>query len=246
MKQPDKNPNAFWKELRDCYEAPGVDYIRIQDMRTLPDLFAARVAKSPQKLAFRQYDPDRGEWVDYTWEQTQQQVNQWRNTLAQEKLQAGDRVGIRRSNGYNWVLFDLAALSLGVVVVPLYVDDRADNVAYVINNAGIKLLLLEQSEQWTSLSDHFDELGVVNRVLLETGDDISALESADSRVISLQHWLKNQSATPASTTPDIAPDDLATIVYTSGTTGRPKGVMLSHKNITSNICRRLLPVYLCR
>ena len=245
MKPPEKDPKAFWSTLRNCYDDPGVDYIPADQMQTLPDLFSARVARSPDKLAYRQYYPDKGEWVDYSWENTQEQVNQWRNMLAQEKLSPGDRVGIRRRNGYNWVLFDLAALSLGLVVVPLYVDDRADNVAYVINNAGIKLLYLEEAEQWSSLSDHFGKLGIVNRVLIETGDDIASLESDDPRVTSLQHWLKNHSGAPVSNQPEIAPDDLATIVYTSGTTGRPKGVMLSHKNISSNICSGLarIPVY---
>jgi len=235
MKQPEKKPSSPWPELRDYYEAPGVDYIPPEEMQTLPALFTARVARSPRKMAFKQYDRDKGEWQEYTWEETQQNISKWRNALAQENLQSGDRVGIRRGNGCNWVLFDQAALSLGLVVVPLYVDDRPDNVAYVINNAGLKLLFLEYDEQWTCLEDHYGELGIINRVVIEGGDKIQALSEADNRVVGLDHWLKEKSTIPATDLPEIKPDDLATIVYTSGTTGRPKGVMLSHRNITSNI-----------
>lgn len=235
MKQPETKPSSPWPELRDYYQAPGVDYIPPEEMQTLPALFSARLARTPQKMAYKQYDRDKGEWQEYTWEETYQHITHWRNALAQEKLQPGDRVGIRHGNGYNWVLFDQAVLSLGLVVVPLYVDDRADNVTYVINNAGIKLLFLENSEQWTCLKDHYDELGILNRVVIETGNDIKQLSESDDRVVELNHWLKEKSVIPVTDLPDISPDDLATIVYTSGTTGRPKGVMLSHRNITSNI-----------
>lgn len=235
MKQPETKPSSPWPELRDYYEAPGIDYIPPEEMQTLPALFAARLARSPRKMAYKQYDRDKDEWHEHTWEETQQNITHWRNALAQENLQQGDRVGIRRGNGYNWVLFDQAALSLGLVVVPLYVDDRPDNVTYVINNAGLKLLFLEHEEQWTCLEDHYGELGIIDRVVIEGGDKIQQLTEADNRVAGLDQWLKEKSTIPATNLPEIKPDDLATIVYTSGTTGRPKGVMLSHRNITSNI-----------
>ncbi len=234
-KQPEGKKTYDWPELRDCYQAPGVDYIPEEEMQTLPALFTARVSRSPHKMAYRQYDRDKGEWIDYTWEETQQNITLWRNALAQEGLRQGDRVGIRHGNGYNWVLFDMAALSLGLVTVPLYVDDRPDNVAYVINNAGIKLLFLEHDEQWSCLEEHYDELGGVTRVVVEKGEKTKQFAAVDDRVTSLNRWLREKSSTPVTDLPEIAPDDLATIVYTSGTTGRPKGVMLSHRNITSNI-----------
>ncbi len=214
-------------------EKPGNDYMPEEAMRTLPEMFESRVMRTPERPAYQQYDATTGQWKKHVWGDVGRDVAAWRASLATEQLSPGDRVAIRRGNGYNWVLFDQAALSLGLVVVPLYVDDRPDNVAYILENAGAKLLYLEHDKQWTCLKNNLDQLSGIQRVVIEQGDDTRTLSLEDSRVIDLQAWLKNRAT--AVPDPEISPDDLATIVYTSGTTGRPKGVMLSHHNITSNV-----------
>ena len=230
-----KNPEKIITGSRivNYLEKPGADYMPEEAMRTLPEMFESRVMRTPELPAYQQFDPTTGKWNQYTWGDTGDRVAAWRASLAAERLSPGDRVAIRRSNGYNWVLFDQAALSLGLVVVPLYVDDRPDNVAYILENAGVKLMYLEHDQQWTCLKNNLDQLTQVQRVVIEQGDDTRTLSLEDSRVIDLPAWLKNRANTAPR--PDIAPNDLATIVYTSGTTGRPKGVMLSHRNITSNV-----------
>jgi len=219
-------------KITNILDKPDTNYMPADAMRTLPQMFETRVSMTPNGAAYQQFDPDKNQWKKYTWEDTGKAVNAWRQTLATENLDPGDRVGIRRGNGFNWVLFDQAALSLGLVVVPLYVDDRADNVAYIVENSDIKLLYLQESEQWQSMSNNLSQLTKIIRVIIEEGEDTRTLSLEDNRVVALDDWLQTKKENP--TLPDIDPADLATIVYTSGTTGKPKGVMLTHNNLTSN------------
>jgi len=196
---------------------------------TLDGLFDERVKRTPDLVAYKAYNDQHCNWRDYTWAQIDRQVARWQAALEREDLQPGDRVAVMLRNSPEWVMFDQAALGLGLVVVPLYTQDRADNVAYILNNAGCKVLLLEGDEQWQSLRDVLGELRGVVRFLA-----VNALQSSagDERLKWIGEWLPDDGgstrhiARPGNT--------LATIVYTSGTTGRPKGVMLSHDNILSN------------
>ncbi len=212
---------------------PRLDYLPESTSRTLPELFAARVARSPDRVAYQQFDSASQTWVAWSWRDVDCEVKRWCDRLAAEGLQPGERVAIRRRNGVRWVLFDQAALALGLVVVPLYVDDRPENVAYIVADAGVKLLYLESDEQWQCMAGCEDQLGGVTRVVVENPADAGASARADPRIQSLDQWLAAPVQGPAETHA-ANPGELATIVYTSGTTGRPKGVMLSHRNIVEN------------
>jgi len=221
--------NHRWPEHKDVTTSKKVDYLSEEEMPTLPAMFNARVQRTPDALAYTDYNESREEWVSYSWGQTADRVEVLKRALQQEGLKQGDRVGIRCRNGYHWLLFDMAALSLGLVVVPLYVDDRAENVAYVIRHAEISLLFLETREQWWEISPHLKQhQDLTSIVITEEGRD------EDSRVVSFQTWLDCTEIDFKDNT-RINPYDVATVVYTSGTTGKPKGVMLSHDNIISNI-----------
>ncbi len=89
----------------------------------------------------------------------------WQAALLRENLAAGDRVALMLRNCPQWVMFEQAAMSLGLVVVPLYTVDRPDNVAYIINNAQAKVLLFETDEQWQELRTVRDQLGCVQRMV---------------------------------------------------------------------------------
>jgi long-chain acyl-CoA synthetase len=196
---------------------------------TLAGLFRERVRRSPDKLAYRQFDATSGEWQDSTWAEMGAIVARWQAAMAGEGLQHGDRVAILMRNCKEWVTFDQAALGCGLVVVPLYTDDRPENTAYILNNCGAKLLFLQGEEQWQGLLEVHDQLGGLVRILTQ---EAVTVPEGETRVRTITEWLPDGNAELRAD--DGEPDELATIVYTSGTTGRPKGVMLSHHNILFN------------
>jgi long-chain acyl-CoA synthetase len=196
---------------------------------TLAGLFRERVRRTPDAVAFREYDESSARWIDFTWADMAAQVARWQAAFSAEDLQPGDRVAILMRNGTAWVTFEQAALGAGLVVVPLYTDDRAENTAYILNNAGVKLIFMEGAEHWDNLLTVHDQLGTLIRVL--TLEPVNVPEG-ETRVRTIADWLPENGSELLER--DKNPDDLATIVYTSGTTGRPKGVMLSHGNILQN------------
>jgi long-chain acyl-CoA synthetase len=209
------------------------DLIPLEGARTLDGLFVQRVRRSPDRPAYRSFDRAAGEWRELSWGDMAREVARWRQALSTERLQTGDRVAVLLRNCPEWVMFDIAALSLGLVTVPLYTDDRADNAAYILQDAAAKVLLVQDAGRWKRLAEAVGRSPCPHRVvILEAGEDTVRLAGKDERVIAADDWLP--AAGPALTPRAADPNGLATIVYTSGTTGRPKGVMLSHRNILSN------------
>ena len=200
---------------------------------TLSGLFRERVRRSPDAVAYREFNQQHSNWRDYTWAQVQHQVVRWQAALKSEALMPGDRVAMMLRNGTDWVIMDQAALGLGLVVVPLHIVDRPDNVAYILKDAGVKLLLLENREFWKQLEAIREEWEGcdVQRIVVLNG--IDAADRNDARLAAVQDWLPEAGAQVMETAGK--PGELATIIYTSGTTGRPKGVMLSHLNVLSDV-----------
>lgn len=226
-------------------EQDGVtDVISLETAKTLDGLFNERVQRSPRKVAYRYFNLVSEQWSCYTWERMNQLVARWQAALEQEALVPGDRVAIMARNCPEWVMFEQAALGLGLVVIPLYTDDRVENAAYVINDADIKLLLLENFHQWQEFFAIRDQIEGLQRIVILRSYELGSFGSHhDDRVLSTWDWLPDHDGGAVKHIGN-DPDRLATIIYTSGTSGRPKGVMLSHRNILTNAssCLQIIPV----
>lgn len=204
-------------------------FISAAEAGTLVGLFRTRVARTPEAVAYRQYDKLKGEWQAFTWAQVGAEVARWRQGLRNENLQPGDRVAICLPNSVCWICMEQAALAEGLVVVPLYAMDTPAHQAYVVHHSGCQLLLLATAGQWRDIQAANPENAPLRRVL-----SLEPTDEADRAGIlrPVADWLPAEGA--AGPPQQVRPESLATIVYTSGTTGLPKGVMLSHRNILWN------------
>lgn len=205
------------------------DLISAETAGTLDGLFFARSQRSPAAIAYRQFDKASAEWRTYSWQQMADQVSRWQQAMQAEGLQAGERVALLMRNSIEWVMAEQAALSLGLVTVPLYCDDRPDNIAYILEDSASRILVANES-MWRRISSACADIASLKCVItVSNGNNKTPVANPDQAVFAAEEWL------PTTTRPlhkrQANGHDLATIVYTSGTTGRPKGVMLSHANI---------------
>lgn len=211
--------------------------INIENGDTLHALFRKRVASSPDAPAYRQFDRPSNAWTVCTWRDCAATVKQYRQAMLNEGLGVGDRVAMMLNNCIEWVIFDQAALSLGLITVPLFSEDNAGNCAHILRDAGVRLLLAGNQRQLKKILAQIDTLKSLNRIICCE----PSTASGDNGVICLSDWLAaaslngNNAAAVAAQDFEPSAEALATLVYTSGTTGQPKGVMLTHKNIVSNI-----------
>ena len=178
-----------------------------------------------QKLEVPQ-QPLYREFVDVAWRLfTAQDIAgmaaRWQQAFRNHGFEKGDRIALCLKNGTTWVAIDMAALGMGLVTVPLYVNDNAANIAWCVSNSEARLLVLENARILDALRRADVHLPPIVCI------------QADSQVTTLENWLPK--AGEEFRVVEAEPDSLATIVYTSGTTGLPKGVKLSHRNILSNI-----------
>jgi long-chain acyl-CoA synthetase len=204
--------------------------ISMDEARNLPGLFRLRTQRTPDKVAYRYFNTARQTWLDIRWDEMAAHVARWQAALQKENLPAGSRVGLMLCNCPQWIMYEQAVLGLGLVLVPLYPNDRAENIAYIIHDADIKVLLFDGHLHWSIIKPVCPQLTPLQRIVSLTSVD----DSTDARFIQLTDWLPEEQGNYALSTAAVHESTLATIVYTSGTTGRPKGVMLSHGNILWN------------
>jgi long-chain acyl-CoA synthetase len=254
------------------------DIINPRTARTIPGLFCERVRRTPQACAYRRFDTKECLFEEITWREIFHLAALWQGALRGEGLLPGDRAAVMLKNCMEWVLFDLAALGLGLVTVPLFAKDRPENFAYILEETEARFILIEGREHWLRMKQVADRLSGIERIVtlqqncptnsfsdvgmlaseksftekskanlgnpVEAGKEYSeANAEIDHRLTHLSEWLPEQSGEYTVNCRESA--DLATIVYTSGTTGAPKGVMLSHANILENAfaCLQHEPIY---
>ncbi len=157
--------------------------------------------------------------------------------LAASGVRKGDRVSIFSFNRPEWAISDLAIISLGAINVPLYPTLSAKQLRFIVNDAEVKIVIVSGKEQTEKILQIRERLNFPLKIILMDNlnfkaEEISTIDEVSKKGESFSRenpgYLKNAVA-------KISPDDICAIVYTSGTTGEPKGVMLSHGNILSNV-----------
>jgi long-chain acyl-CoA synthetase len=201
---------------------------------TLPQLFQNTVAKFGAKTALR-YRVAK-DWQETSFAELAQRVEAVASGLAALGVKKGDRVALLSENRPEWTMVDLAVLHLGAVVVPIYPTLPSQQVAYIVRNCGAELIVTDDAKQLAKVTAARAELPELrNVVVFETG---KIPEGADA--ISLDAVIALGAENPLGAAfyeswRGVKPDDLASLVYTSGTTGDPKGAMLTHKNFAVNV-----------
>lgn len=200
---------------------------------TLGRLFlqACRDHKKPDRMMVKR----DGAWKSLSSEELESSIRRLSLGFQALGLKPGDRVALLSENRPEWVMADFAALAAGAVTVPIYTSLLPDQVRYIIDDAGAKIVVCSDLDLWRKVEAVRRELPALERVILIEGDP-PAGTLAFSDVVDMGRRLEEQEPGQFERSAEaVRPGDLASIIYTSGTTGLPKGVMLSHANFISNI-----------
>lgn len=202
-------------------------------LTTIPELLTHHLAVRPDDVIYKVYNNAEKAWKDLTVKNVYDEVHDWRHAFAaRPSLVRGDRVAMLMTNCPEAVFFDLAALSNSLVPVPLHAIDTPKSSAFILNDSGAKVLVTNKLLKWKQIREAAD-LPALELVVITDDKDCDDLDAAIP-VMTLETFIKEglTSKLPAEAP---KPTDLAALVYTSGTTGNPKGVMLTHRNVLSNI-----------
>ncbi len=173
-----------------------------------------------------------------TYSEVRSRVETFAFGLAALGLKRGDRVAIIAENRPEWVISDLAIVSLGAVDVPIYPTMTAKQIEFIFNDAGVKMAIVSNQFQLNKVMRVYPEVATLEKVILivEKGTIPEPDTISFSAVMDLgKAQRKEQPDLLATSLAMVKPEDLLTLIYTSGTTGNPKGVMLTHENLVSNI-----------
>ena len=212
----------------------------LAQLKTLDQYIPNRVKVAPHSEALRQFDRRTNSWERISYRDLSERIYAWRRAFAKMGLPKGARIAVLLPNGVDAVCCDQAALANGLVTVPLHAIDTPNSSAFIIADSEASVLVTNQQNRW-------DAIFLTGTVMPSLTDVIFTEELTPEslqdnvRRWDLEHWLANGRDIQNMET-SVDEDDLAAIVYTSGTTGRPKGVMLTHKNVVSNVVNTLRTV----
>ncbi len=218
----------------------------LSDLQTLSEMFAWRAAQTPAAEAYRQFDEQSGAWTNYSWQKIYQRSLDFVKALSLLQPERGARLAILLPNGVDAVCMDQAALQLACVPVPMHALDNPASIAYIIGDSDASLLIAATDQQWLDIFNTGIAMPALRQVVVLQKNLTPNAIPAGVPVATLEQWLAAASAVDVNTVlVEAHADDLAALVYTSGTTGKPKGVMLTHLNVMSNVkaaVQRVAPV----
>ena len=201
-------------------------------MNNLNEIFDSQKNKLRDKSLF--WHKENGNWVSISWNEAGRQTNILSEFLKTIEINKGDRVSIISKNSPFWCIADLAIMKIGAITVPAYTTSNENELLYLLNHSESKLALLDE-EAYLKIKKIKKKLIFTKKFIL-----LENLKSTENKSFFIYHKdiLNKKIITNSQETNidyKISKDDTACIIYTSGTSANPKGVMLSHNSIKSNI-----------
>ena len=200
---------------------------------SFPALFFQQVDAQGDRVALRR--KEYGIWNRITWNEYGQMVRQASAGLLAMGLERGDRVAILGDNRPEWLICNLAAMSIGCATCGVYSTNAPEQVAYVVGHSESAVLFVENEEQVDKVLQVESELNLKKVIVWDSkglwGFSHENIVFYDKFMQQGRNYLQAHPGCVSERMADIDPEDIAMIIYTSGTTGRPKGAMISHHNI---------------
>ena len=209
--------------MLDHYTTPG-ESIEIRDNQTIYSLLTDRLARTGADTVIAAKKIGPGRWQNVTTGEFHERVVSAAKGLIALGIAKGDAVTIFSSTRLEWGILDFALAAVGAVSVPIYDTDSAPQAQRIMNDSAVKLAFADNRERFDRLDSVKDHCPALKQILMIEGNALCALEGLGVAVSDEE--LNERVAT-------VRADDLATIVYTSGSTGNPKGAELTHKNFVS-------------
>ena len=209
--------------MLDHYTTPG-ESIEIRDNQTIYSLLTERLARTGADTVIAAKKIGPGRWQNVTTGEFHERVVSAAKGLIVLGIAKGDAVTIFSSTRLEWGILDFALAAVGAVSVPIYDTDSAPQAQRIMNDSAVKLAFADNRERFDRLDSVKDHCPALKQILMIEGNALGALEGLGVAVSDEE--LNERVAT-------VRADDLATIVYTSGSTGNPKGAELTHKNFVS-------------
>jgi long-chain acyl-CoA synthetase len=198
--------------------------------QTIIDRFHERVSQHPDRVALRY--KRSGEWTDITWREYGDQVRRAGKALIALGLKNGDKMALLSGNRPSWHIADIGCMSIGAATAPIYITNSPDQVRHVISDSDSKVAVVENADQLEKVLKVREQLPALEKVVVfegYQGDADKNFVMTWDDFLALGDTIEDSKYDEA--TRSVKPENLATFVYTSGTTGNPKGVMLTHGNI---------------
>jgi len=203
---------------------------------TLNDIFFAAVERNLDRMMLYR---EAGKWLPVTTREFGQSVARTSRALHAWGIRAGDRVAILSENRPEWPIADMASLLLGAVTVPLYTTLTAEQTAFALNDSGCRAIFLSSAQQLHKILSVLPQTLITTIAVMDPLNFHGDLAPFAGTCVAMNQITaqgpQDLDSEIESQARRVVPDDLATIVYTSGTTGTPKGARLTHGNIASNI-----------
>ena len=205
-------------------------------MTTVTHMFRETVARHGAQTAatFKRDDS----WVNMTWSEVDTIAQRVAGGIVELEIEPNARFGVSSNTRVEWILADLGILMAGCTTVPIYQSSTADDTAYIINDAELQGIFVEDESQITKLLEVREQIPNLKYVICFDALSTEVAEAAGDWVVSWAdfqdggaRFLNENEAAVSERSAGVKPDDLLTLVYTSGTTGRPKGVMITHDNM---------------